>query len=336
MNSHQLSVTSKQLSVSSYQSSVSSKQFKKISVNPENPVILSKIFLFMLFMSVMVNIYSEPAKFAININKNLFANTEYSFSITGKTTGNESLNWNISSLGRTIFAGSATIKEETTQIKFKTPNIKTGFIGKFQLSCYIKDISIKKDFYVFNKNPFALDNNKIESLGVCVYDITENNKVIEQLKTYNEKIKKTSNIEDFDGKVLVIIGLDFENNPGIEDVIFAECAKGRKIIFIAPVAGTISIANKNIKSIKMTGNEIIAEYNKKYDNNISITKFALSQVDYDTVLNFNNMQKSNFSYCEMKIGEGSIIFFGMDIFKNKDISPTEIYLLKDLIFNNIK
>ncbi len=53
-----------QLAVSSQQLAVSSQQFNK-KVNPANPVILSKLFLFFFFMSVMVNIYSEPAKIAI-------------------------------------------------------------------------------------------------------------------------------------------------------------------------------------------------------------------------------------------------------------------------------
>ncbi len=54
-----------QLSVSSKQLAVNSHKFNKKYVYPENPVILSKIFIFMLFMSFMVNIYSAPAKLAI-------------------------------------------------------------------------------------------------------------------------------------------------------------------------------------------------------------------------------------------------------------------------------
>ncbi len=272
----------------------------------------------------------------IVVDKNLFANIEYTISVITKENVNKNLNWNINTLGRTYRAGSAKIPETgIVTIKFKTPNIKAGVIGSFKITCSINELEINKEFYIFHKNPFELDKALIKDLGVSLYDLNENKYLTKFIEKNEVPIKLTQVIDDFDGNILIVTNMNFDDFSGIEESIFAEVAKGKKIIFISPL-GSFPLNNKKIKSIKLSGNEIIKEYNKKYDD---ILKFNIifSQIDDITHLNFNS-KNSNFAFCKMNIEKGEIIFVGLDIYENNKISPTAIYLLKDIIIktNNNK
>ncbi len=263
----------------------------------------------------------------INLMTNLFAKTEYTITVNGKA--NELLNWNIQTLGRTFRSGSSNFNEKgIVKIKFITPNVNPGVILPFQMNCIVNNLKKQRDFYVFYENPFSLHKKIIKDLGLCIYDLSENEKVSDIFEKLEVDFKTISNLDEFDGKVLIISDLNFENFHGLEDDIFAQVANGKNIIFISNTTGTLPLNNNKIHSIELLGNEVVHKYNKKYDKLVLSNNISFCQIDDITHLDFGKNKTPSFAFCKVKIGEGNLIFIKLNLNKK---SSTEIHLLKDII-----
>ena len=293
-----------------------------------------KRFLSVLFMFVFYAL--NATGLVIEGPQTFYAGRESSIAVkTGKdASGN--LSWNISYSGAPIASGEQEISESRANIKFTFPETKPCVIAKAEFNCFIGNEKLQKNLFFYPPNPFTEKKKFFEDLSIEVWHTEADKGITELFKSLEIPFAEISNFSESKGKVLIIVGIDFSNFPGISDNLLKISSGGARIIIINPVSGRFPLKTAELTEAVLAKNGKIKEFGKNFDDESwggktpSSKSLKLASSDGVPVLETDTEQK-DFTYCRMQTGKGNLIICAWDIINLSKDSPTPLYLLDRLI-----
>jgi hypothetical protein len=359
---------------------------QEIIMTKKNQIILKTLCLCVFVVSL--NLAATDSRI-ISLQpecRTFYADREHTFTVVTKSLTGESLNWNLRYAGRTLAAGKRTIPENgEVKISFQFPKLNPGVIAETEFSCWVgkkalgtrsqalgknehrtsNKNELRRNLFFFNPNPFEGQKKALEERQIGVWEASEGGTLSELLKSLEVPFAEVADPEQFNGDVLLVIGIDFDSSPGTFDALLDLVKKGKKIIIMPPTLGKFPLNADKLDGIILGGNEYIGirsqalGIRKKFDtktwNGKAIPGKTFKLIPFnDTVgLEINNTP-NGFSFCELRIKEalgtghqalreeggkakgiknnaGRMIITTLDIINGAKVSPTPAYLLKELI-----
>ena len=269
-----------------------------------------------------------------------YSGHELALTIKTNELSGKSLNWNFRYSGRTLASGQKVIppKNEVT-ITLSLPKLNEGVIAKTEFTCQVAEKELKRTLYLFYPNPFVGHKEELKNLKINVWEPTDSEDLAKLLNEFSLPFVKISDPANMEGNILLVSGLDFEAFPGISEVLLKIVSSGKKVILIPPFSGVFSPFGVKLDSFKLAGNEMISEFDKKFDyenwNGKSINNLSLNLASLDDTAVVKVVKNSNgFSFCKICKGKGQLIMLTWNIFKGVKESPTPLYLFRDLLLND--
>lgn len=268
-----------------------------------------------------------------------YANKDIVLNIKSDGLNGKRLSWNLKYAGRSIAAGEQEIPSTgTTEVKFHFPELKAGVIAATEFNCFSGETKLQNDLFFFHPNPFANETAFFNEQKIGVFQPDDSKSISALLESYGIKSLKLSSIGGFDGKILIVSGINFSGNPGFFESLLNLSQKEIRVIIMSPISGTISLKSESIGRILLAGTDIIPEFNKKYDSytwngkQIEETSFKTVPFDGGIALEFVK-EKERFSYCEIRSSnsKGKLIICGFNIGGLADESPSPAYLFRNLL-----
>jgi hypothetical protein len=284
-----------------------------------------------IFIIAVVCAGSAWAKKVILSQQNFYAGQKSEFTILQpKLTG--AVNWRLTFFGRFSQAGRFVASENEGRIEFKAPNLNPGVTvkGKFTVKSSSKTLGFP--IYLYSQEPF-IDKTEFNKLKICVWNLGQDANWLELLLKKNGiTFKQTDNFDNFDGNLLLISGIDFNEFSNITENLFNWCKHGKKIIILAPISGLFPLPAETFEEFTAFKSAAIHKFNKKFDLLPVLSTFKHASADESSSLDFSKKQ-NGYSFCRIKHGKGEIIFCGWDIQGKLKTNPTALYLLKMLLAN---
>ncbi len=250
--------------------------------------------------------------------------------------------WKISSNGRTLVSGDArTDASGDATISFMLPELKPGVVVDAELTWGVEKSEHTQALRFHSPNPFKEKRKVISDAGVGVWcQDPEASKLRKLFTRLDVPFAAAEAMASFTGAVLLVEGMDFDESPGMFATIRDLCGKGAQVIVVPPVKGGMSFDSATCSRILLAGNNQITSFDKKLDpalwggKPLEALKMKWQTSDGTDCLRITgglDSSAAGFTYCEMEIGKGHLIFCGWDLAGGSDISPTPLALLKVLI-----
>jgi hypothetical protein len=285
-----------------------------------------------------------------------YAGREHTLTITADKFTGERLSWNLRYAGRRLAAGERQIPANgEIKITFNFPKLNEGVIAEVEFSCFAgekmeKDVKlnreIKKKLYFFHSNPFVGQKETFKKMNIGVWEAGDKEELSTLFKKLDLPFAKIADPANFTGEVLVVSGLDFDENPGISETLANLAETGKKVIILPPVSGSFANFAKESNALILRKNDIIKEFNKKFDsknwNGTDSTEKSLRISQIDDTPSLKVVEKSGgFTFAEIRYKAAAyagnkkknykIILTTWDIVKDAEVSPTPLYLLKNIL-----
>jgi hypothetical protein len=282
-----------------------------------------------IFIIAVVYAGSAWAKKVILSQQNFYAGQKSEFTIQQpKLTG--VVNWRLTFFGRFSESGKFVANANEARIEFKAPNLNPGVTvkGKFTVKSSSKTFGFP--IYLYSQEPF-IDKAEFNKLKICVWNLGQDANWIELLlKKHGITFKQTDNFDNFDGDVLLISGIDFNEFSGIAENLFNWCKNGKRIIILAPILGLFPLPSEAFEEFSAFKSTAIHKFNKKFELLPTLSTFKHASSDELSSLDFSKKQ-NGYSFCRIKHGRGEIILCGWDIQGKLKTNPTALYFFKILL-----
>lgn len=281
-----------------------------------------------------------------------YAGREHTLTIKAEGLTGECLRWNLRYAGKTLTSGQRQIPAGgEVKIPFAFPELNEGVVAETEFSCFTGkpalstgceaiEKEIKRRLYFFYPDPFVSRKESLKELKMGVWEPGEGEALSGFLELLDVPLKKVADLANFNGKVLFISDLDFDEFPGVSSTLLEMAGQGKKIIILPPFSGTFPQFAKKTDNVILSKNQAIPRFNRKFDadswngNSVSNGSMKLVFLDDGVALKRAN-NGSGFTYCELSIGEGGIILTEWDIVNGAKVSPTPVYLLKEMLLGAI-
>ncbi len=248
------------------------------------------------------------------------------------------MNWNLKYANRTVAAGrrKVTDKEESS-FAFVFPEIKPGVVASSILEVNIHGKARRETLNFYPEKAFELDKASLKKLAIHLWCPESGGEIEKLFGKHDIPFTGIDDPANFDGSVLIVSGLDFDNFPGIAGTLTGIAKEGGRIILLPPFSGKILLDIEEFRSFRIGRNEVVNEFSKKYDSEnwagTKIEKHGFKMISVDRKMSLQTT-KSGMSYCEFRTKTGYIILTTWDIAGTAGKSPTPLYLLKNLIMGN--
>lgn len=306
---------------------------------------LNRIVLLLFIVTASSNIWSDT-----KVNESLlFSQTGQTFfsgrkirlvvATPSNSQNHKTISWNIRYSGRTIAAGETPLKGKTATINFDFPKLADEVVAQAILTCVLGNEKLQTPLYFYPENPFAQKKDFLTKAKIGIWLPAGNDKFINRLGKLELPFKVVNELtSDLDVKTLIVSGLDFDAYPGLDETFETLCEKGCLIIIIPPSSGVYPVNLTKTNELTLSGNQQISVFSKKFDTMYWAGKppasNGLTLTPYDDSIALTSNSKSNLTFFEMKIGAGKLIITTWNIIDTIDTSPTPLFLLANLIFNN--
>ena len=345
------------------------------------------ILILSLLCFLRLNLYSEE-KGTLSLKpdcKTFYTGREHTLTVRTQRLTGEGLNWNLRYAGRTLASGQGKIPANgEVKITFKFPELKEGVVAECLFRSWVgekpdehrtsnpasagqasnlsrsaghptsngKQKQIKRTLYFYYPNPFVGQKEALKKLRMGVWEPSEGEALSEFLKPLEVPFAKVADPAGFDGEVLLVSGLDFDEFPGVAETLLKLVDNGKRVIVLPPFSGTIPGFAEKANEVKLAKKRVIQEFSKKFDTEtwngkaIANTSMKLTQIDDIVALEVrehrtspvakamgdrSNEKGMGFTYCEVRKGKGSMIITTWDIINGAKESPTPVYLLKEML-----
>jgi hypothetical protein len=299
----------------------------------------------------------KAAKIAISPEcQTFYADREQTFILKATDCVGKLLSWNMRYAGRTLASGESAVPQSgEVKIKIKFPKLNEGVAAAIKFTVFIgKEVEREKDLFLFYPNPFAGSKKTFEEMNIGVWEAGGGKGLSALLKKVDLPFVEVADPVNFAGNVLLVSGLDFDENPGISETLADLAEKGKKVVIIPPISGSFANFAKKSNAVILRKNDRIKEFNKKFDTKnwngaeIGEKTLRISQIDDTPSLKF--VEKSEgFTFVEIRYEKGldpggekkihkttqsvnyKMILITWKILKAAEKSPTPLYLLKNII-----
>ena len=246
--------------------------------------------------------------------------------------------WRILSAGRTLASGDVqTGSSGEAAVSFSLPEMKSPASIEAELVWGSGGKESSKEISVHSANPFTGKIQTIGALGVGLWSVdSSKSPMAELLKKFEIPFSTADGISSFDGKLLFVEGMDFDNNPGSFDALKAQCQKGCDVILLPPIKGSLKFDRSACSQILLAGDGRIERFGRRLDSKLwggapfNASRFKWDMMDGSPCLRFDG-SLDGFSYCEMEIGGGTLSLCGWDLAAGAKVSPTPLRILEKMI-----
>lgn len=310
----------------------------KLSIDRVFPHALRSIS-FLVFMAMTASIHAAELHF--DSPQTFYSDREIFIKISSSGLSGKSLQWRLIYTGATVSAGEVIIPDSgIAEIKLSFPKLASGIVATAELACYAEPAKLQKQIFFFSDDDiFSNRKESVGNLGIGVFQPDEKSgNIVKLLETLGVRSSPISSISDYNGKIIIVSGLDFSENPGLFETLLDKCRDGSKVLILAPASGIIPLKDNEISRLLLADTDIIRDYNPKFDdktwNGKAIFGTSLKTVPLDDGIAIELVpHKTRFQFCEIsrKYSPGKIIICGFNLIELADESPSAGYLLKELI-----
>ncbi len=277
-----------------------------------------------------------------------YAGREHTLTIKAEGLTGERLSWNLRYAGRTIASGQRQIPTGgEVKITVAFPELNEEVVAETDFSCFIGkralstnheavEKEMRRRLYFFYPDPFVSRKASLNELKIGVWEPSEMEALSGLLELLDIPFKNVADPANFDGKVLFVSGLDFDEFPGVSSTLLEVARQGKKIIILPPFSGTFPEFAKKTDNVILSKNQAILRFNKIFDadswNGHPVSNGSMKLVIFDDGVALKRADNGGgFTYCELSTGEGGITLTEWDIVNGAKISPTPLYLLKKML-----
>jgi|GEM_PF-3346673 hypothetical protein len=218
---------------------------------------------------------------------------------------------------------SGRISPENQKINFKVNDLRPGITvaGNLRFGSHARRRPVA--VYFFARDPFPeLRRFKRFSVGLYPADSPLNS----LLENYDFEYEKIEAPEKFRGQVLFISGVDFDKNPKLLDPLLRRLPRGRKIVVLPPVSGTLKFPASMFTKTTLLPPNGIQEMRREFDALPLAYNINMQTSGDSLTLKFSDKgQGSGGVVLDTRQG-GKLIFSGWSL--DDLTNPTGIYLLR--------
>jgi len=266
--------------------------------------------------------------------QNFYAGEKYRLKVTlpGNSTSQSGVAWTINSMGAELCAGNATVKPDGTfEIEFTAPRLNPDVSVKAELICRNIPGAPAATLF-FRSAEIFIPLAAVEALKLNILKTGEaDDPLTAAFKTRKIPVKQIGSLEEFDGQVLIVCGMDFDENQEAAKTLAGLAAQGKKIIILPPLKGHFPAGNRQFDQIMLGKTAYIKSLNKEFDLPLTAGTFTTAAWDESFVLTCSN-QADAFSCGIFKAGRGAVIITTWDLSKMQETNPSAWYLLKTWLF----
>jgi hypothetical protein len=237
-----------------------------------------KIFKYILILSLLcflwLNTLSAEEKVTMTMSpacRTFYAGREHTLTVKTQGLTGERLSWNLRYAGRTLASGQRQVPQNgEVKISFQFPELNEGVVAEVEFSCFtgeknvvrdpgseLGEEELKKTLYFFYPDPFKNKKEALKKLKIGIWEPSEGEALSEFLKSIEVPYAKVADPAGFQGEVLLVSGIDFDEFPGGNETLLKLVKNGKKVIILQPFSGTFAKLAEDMDSIIFTGNEYI-------------------------------------------------------------------------------
>ncbi len=289
-----------------------------------------------------VSLFSSDAKLFIESPKNFYAASEALIKIRAENLESANFQWTLKYSSATLASGEQKITESPALIELKIPipELNQDVIAQMDFTCSAGRLApLKKQLYFFYPYPFKSVKKNLEDLSLKVWTSERAEPLLDLFKKHEIPFTQIDRLQDFEGKVLIVSGIDFDEHPEAQALFEKYCESGVRIFVIAPVQGKYPLGYI-WKRMSFSGLEQIPEqFGKRLDaeqwgyKNFGVNSFILVSDDSGRVcLAPDSSGLSSWGLCSFRTQKGELLFCSWDIAGLSQESPAPLYILKYMLF----
>jgi len=243
------------------------------------------------------------------------------------------LSWSVSFLGATTASGTQAIPASgSVKLVFTFPQTSPGVVAEGALKCSAAGMTLSKPLRFYPENPFADQKEFLRKMAVEVWAASDDDRLAELLAKLEVPFRAIDNLSAFDGKTLLVSGVDFDAFPGAGEDLRKIAAKGALVVALAP-AGALGLDFNLADQVTLGANAQILKFDKKLDcefwgEGVPAAKaLRLGAEDDSPTLEVVDAQRTKLTFCQARYGLGAVIVTTWDVAGKAELSPTPVYLL---------
>jgi hypothetical protein len=267
-----------------------------------------------------------------------------------------SLRWRIAVQGRTIASGLASATADgTAQLAAELPPLRDGVSMKAELVVTHDGVDeLNAGIVLHSKRPFEADlpsltpakekdkNGKAKEpalIGIWSPDGNAGNGVGRLLEEHGLKPDLVESPAHFEGKILLVSDIDFEDNAKAFNKMLSIVAGGMHAIVLPPMKGTLHMPSDSFSEFTVSKGLLpVSGFDRSFSHDLSLFPAAngLSlSADSSSVELLAAKAAGLFHSARFKVGSGSVTIICWDMKANAAVSPVPLLLLRD-VFKSIK
>lgn len=296
--------------------------------------------LCLCFLSL--SLFSSDARILIESPRNFYAASDALIKIRTEHLDGVNLQWTLKYSSATLASGEQKVQDSASVIELKIPipELNQDVIAQMEFSCWAGRLApVKKQLYFFYPYPFKSVKKNLEELSLKVWASDRGEPLLNLLKKHEIPFSQIDRLQDFEGKFLIVSGIDFDEHPEAQALFEKYCEAGARILLIPPFQGKYPVGQL-WKKLSFSGVDQIPElFGKRLDtelwgyNSFAVNSFIFIADDSGRVcLTPDSTALSSWGLCSFKTQKGELILLSWDIAGLSQESPAPLYMLKYILF----
>ena len=319
-----------------------------------NYTIRSTSFALALFLG-NVSFADDAPYTALDIPANQYAGRKQEVSANGLPPSS-SIKWRVATSGRALASGNASSAADgSVKIDFELPPLHDGAALTGEMVISPKDAQdFKAPLVLHSSNIFAEGEiaKMPPSIGVWAADNDTEANLVRILKSQGLDPDSVSSISSYKGDLLIVCGMDFDDNTKAFDSMLAFAGKGSEVIVLPPTKGSFRLKPELLSSLHLEkgfpeahntdkglpDTRLITEKKLSHDLGILSARSdcaGFSLIASDSALEFkfakSPVPSDAFHFSRLDVGKGRVLFFGWNLMALSDVSPVPLLALKSLV-----
>jgi len=243
----------------------------------------------------------------------------------------ERLEWGLYRSDAKIMGGGVQVPDSgVAELSLAFPAIATP--ANVVLRCAAAGATLEEPLRFYPATPFADQREFLKRLDIEVW--APDGRLPDLLRGLDVPFRPLDNLAGFDGRTLLVSGLDCDAFPGVGEELRALCHHGALVLLMPPLKGTLELGLNQADQIILDGDARILAFDKRLDarrwGDGPPAAGTLRLVGDGPSLRFDQAGGSKLTFCQATFGDGVLVATTWDIAGKGELSPSPVYLLNEI------